>query len=322
MTMYKTAALLMVLIFFDSGNAMAKWNYAFTGQGGYRVDQLDWNIAADPSGNATPNILSELTWKDIEILTVKTTADGKFTLGKSPYPLAWQVKFDYGWILAGENQDSDYAGNNRTLEWSRSNNQSDNGNVLDFSFAIGMNFIMPNKNITITPLIGYSYHEQDLTITDGRQTVSVQSLAPEGVNVPPVGPIPGLDSTYEPSWHGPWIGGEISVTPLEKLTVTGLLEIHALRYRADLDWNLRNDLAHPVSFQQRGDGIGLDLGLGAQYHPRETVTFMLNFHYKYYRIEDGTHRAFSAFGGSSATRLNEVNWESAGISAGIRIAFF
>ena len=33
--------------------------------GGYRKDNLDWNIAGDTTGNH-PNILSELTWDDVE----------------------------------------------------------------------------------------------------------------------------------------------------------------------------------------------------------------------------------------------------------------
>src|SRR2546427_3352533 len=34
---------------------------------GYRVDQLDWNIG---SGNAFPDVLSELTWRNLEMFHV------------------------------------------------------------------------------------------------------------------------------------------------------------------------------------------------------------------------------------------------------------
>ena len=37
---------------------------------GYRVDQLDWNIAGNNAGT-DPNILSELSWKDLEIWQVQ-----------------------------------------------------------------------------------------------------------------------------------------------------------------------------------------------------------------------------------------------------------
>lgn len=73
---------------------------------GYRRDELRWNKAG-PGGQ--PNILSELTWKDIEIATVN--------LGATLYTKEnWLVNLDflYGEIYDGKNQDSDYFGNNRT----------------------------------------------------------------------------------------------------------------------------------------------------------------------------------------------------------------
>jgi hypothetical protein len=38
--------------------------------GGYRVDDLNWNIAGDINGN-NPNIISELTWDDLESYQLK-----------------------------------------------------------------------------------------------------------------------------------------------------------------------------------------------------------------------------------------------------------
>ncbi len=50
----------------------------------------------------------------------------------------------YSWIFDGENQNSDYAGDDRMLEFSRSNNNSDEGNMLDASFGIGCLLILLN----------------------------------------------------------------------------------------------------------------------------------------------------------------------------------
>ena len=101
---------------------------------GYRVDDLDWNIAGDINGN-NPNIISELTWKDLESFQLKMA--GKTTFQQL---LMLRGSLAYSWIFDGENQDSDYAGDNRTFEYSRSNNNSDEGNMLDASFGIGWQF--------------------------------------------------------------------------------------------------------------------------------------------------------------------------------------
>ncbi len=49
----------------------------------------------------------------------------------------------------------------------------------------------------MTPLLGYSYHEQNLNITDGNQTI------------PDSGSFPGLNSSYDTEWQGPWIGFDL-----------------------------------------------------------------------------------------------------------------
>ena len=74
--------------------------FVFTG--GYRRDDLDWNIAGDINGN-NPNILSELTWDDIESYQVKFQGSLVW-----PKIIALKGSANYGWIFDGENQDSDF----------------------------------------------------------------------------------------------------------------------------------------------------------------------------------------------------------------------
>ena len=98
------------------------------------------------------NVLSELTWDDLESYQVKF--QGSLLI---PNVIALRGIADYGWIFDGDNQDSDYAGDNRTYEWSRSNNSADDGDVWDVSLAIGYPLRFGGEVIgTITPLIGYS----------------------------------------------------------------------------------------------------------------------------------------------------------------------
>ena len=70
---YVFGSILVGLVVFSTQPAAAT-----TGQlslsAGYRVDALDWNIAADFFGT-TPNILSELTWDDLQIFEVGAEAD-------------------------------------------------------------------------------------------------------------------------------------------------------------------------------------------------------------------------------------------------------
>ena len=290
---------------------------------GYRNDDLDWNIAGDSSGN-NPNVLSELTWDNLE--SFQTKIQGSIVW---PNVVALKGSASYGWIFEGDNQDSDFVGDNRTMEFSRSNNSSDDGNVWDVSLGIGYPFRFGRGVIgTITPLAGYSYHEQNLKITDGNQTISIPVVTPSIVIVPPpVGPFPGLDSTYETEWYGPWIGFDIRFKAEEikafahRFEPFFIFEYHWADYEAEADWNLRDDLARPVSFRHNADGTGIVLGAGLNVVIFYNLALNFNFDYQDWKTDEGKDKVFFADGTSARTQLNEVNWSSYALSLGLTLRF-
>jgi hypothetical protein len=299
-------------------------------ESGYRQDHLDWNIAGNLDGTS-PNVLSELSWDDLELLQVD--ARGSFTLGRPGAPVAFHLRstLGVGAIIHGSNQDSDYGGDNRTLEFSRSNNDTSDGGALDFSIGGGPRFNIGGGALTLTPLFGYSYNGQYLRLSEGNQTVSNQDIATavfgvdaDGeplVNVPPTGPFSGLDSSYDAHWWGPWLGLDLTLAPTPALTLTGSGEYHLGDYLGEADWNLRTDLAHPVSFDHQADASGVVLSLGTEwtFHRRWALTG--RFGYQKWQTDKGLHRVFLTDGTVGVTRLNEVNWESAALMVGARCRF-
>ncbi len=270
---------------------------------GNRTDDIDWNIAGDINGN-NPNVLSELTWSDLEIFQIelsnKTIIRDLFYLRGS---------FGYGWILEGSNQDSDYLGDNRTLEFSRSNNDASDGDVMDASLGLGLHFSFGLDWFGITPLIGYSYHQQNLTITDGFQTI------------PNTGPFTGLNSSYDTEWEGPWIGLDFDFKVKKKHSLFINFEYHWADYYAEADWNLRTDFAHPKSFEHIAEGNGIVISTGAIFFYNYPVSLHLNFDYQDWNTDPGTDRVFFSNGTIIETRLNEVNWKSLAIMIGMVYGF-
>jgi hypothetical protein len=282
---------------------------------GYRKDNLDWNIAGDINGN-NPNILSELTWSDVDIFQLKggirSTISEVFYLRGS---------LGYGWVFDGENQDSDYSGDNRTLEWSRSNNSTDNGNVVDGTLGVGYQFKVAADRLKFIPLLGYSYSRQFYNITDGVQTVSEPALAPPGSTPLPLGPFPGLNSTYEAEWWGPWVGLDLLFDVSEKVTLFGGVEYHWANYNGEADWNLRSDFAHPKSFEHDSDGTGILVSVGGEVHLSKPWYLSLNINYQDWSTDPGLDRLFFSDGSTTETRLNEVNWDSFAILLGLTYRF-
>lgn len=285
---------------------------SFQLEAGYRRDELDWNIGGGFTG---PNIISELEWEDLEIYQIKTAGKLSIGNGAAPFDICLKGSMAYGWIVDGENQDSDFAGDNRTLEYSRSNNASDDGNVVDVSAGIGPQFKVLANRLTVTPLVGYSYHEQNLRMEDGFQTIATDGFTP------PPGSFPGLDSTYDTRWRGPWTGVDLRVRPDEKFMFFGNFEYHWANFEAEADWNLRPDLAHPKSFEQDAEGEGILLALGSEYalSGNWAVQFLLN--YQKWKARDGKIRFFTAEGGEGTQGLNEVNWESRAVMLGVTYRF-
>jgi len=282
---------------------------------GYRVDELDWSISGTVAGT-DPNILSELIWNDVEIFETQFDYTVGFGPRHRPESVAeLRVMSGIGVIYDGGNRDSDYAGDDRTLEFSRSNNATDAGTVYDLSAAAGVRFFWDRANMTLIPLLGYSWHRLELTMTDGVQTVADQGIAddffaPTIVAVPDLGPFSGLDSRYNVEWYGPYLGLEIRLQPQDNWELRAFYEYHRGDYFAEADWNLRINLAHPVSFRHWADGEGQKVGVDFRYQFHRHWSAGVRSSYQHWEADPGIDVTYFPDGTASRTGFNGANWSS------------
>ena len=275
----------------------------------HRLDKLDWNIAGDISGH-NPNILSELTWNNLKIFQLRLANE---TVIHEVVYARWLIS--YGWIYGGDNQDSDYLEDNRNLEFSRSTNSADDGHTLDWSIGIGPRFTFGGNRFEIMPLVGYSFHEQHLTMSDGLQTI------------PPLGPFSGLASTYDTEWRGPWVGVDFKLTsrrPIGVFKHAGFytsFEYHLGDYYAEANWNLRTTFAHPKSFEQEADGQGYVFSIGTKLYFNPHWALTVGYVFTRWDTDPGVDRTFFATGQVSETRLNEVHWTSHTLALAVCYSF-
>jgi len=67
----------------------------------------------------------------------------------------------------------------------------------------------------------------------------------DGVQIIPAsGPFPGLASSYDAQWIGPWLGAEALIEAERGWSIMANFEYHLADYSASANWNLRTDLAH------------------------------------------------------------------------------
>jgi hypothetical protein len=282
---------------------------------GYRIDNLNWNIAGNRQGS-DPNVLSELAWSDITIYQLKLS--NRTVIRDWVYLRSY---LDYGIVVDGDNQDSDYDGDNRSLEFSRSVNGVDGNSVWDGSIGAGPRLSFFDATVIVCPMLGYAIARQDLNIVDGYQ---VLTTPPAGTST---GPIDGLDSRYQTRWKGPWIGVDFLLAthlaqgPFRSVGVMFTGEYHWVDYTADANWNLRTDLRHPVSFSHEAEGTGMLVGTTILLETGNHWSFNFGMNMMDMTTDAGLDRIYFADGTSDDTCLNEVNWRAITFETGLSYGF-
>ena len=270
---------------------------------------LQWNIAG---GNDGPNVLSELTYRDVNFRQFTMASTLKVYRGWLADHEVF-VGFSTGTANEGTVQDSDYDGDNRTQEYSRSYSSAVDSTMTDFSIGLARRIPVDRYQV-IKPMAGYSHKSQNMLMTEGLQTINTD-------NPDAIGPFRGtLNSTYDTSWDSFWVGiGWGFESQHHNLAVSARYEW--LDYSAVADWNLRSDFAHPKSFEQNAPGTGYGLSLDYSFQVNRTVSLWLSWQQKDWKTDPGQDTVYFANGSRGTTDLNEVSWKESGISTGMILRF-
>jgi hypothetical protein len=284
---------------------------------GVRQDSLIWDTSGVIPYYKELSVGSELDWDELDIYEIG--GEGRLVVenGVMPFATCLRIRGAYGSVYDGEVRDSDYIRyDGDTYEFSRSISDSDDGDTLTLNAGIGPQFYLWSDRLSFAVLVGYNYHEQNLTLSDGVQVVGYEGITP------PVGTfMPDLDSSYDATWEGAWIGVDAALRLGQRLIVEASVEVQDVKYEAEADWNLRTDLAHPVSFEHDADGICIMTSAAVHYLLNESWALSGNVNYGYMVTDDGAHTAYGSDGSATRIRLEEVEWDSIGATLGLRWIF-
>ena len=278
-----------------------------------RTGDLVWSIAGDLSEQPTPNILSELSYFDLEINELLFDMQIHFKEGWLR-SFVLESRLQRGNIFDGHTIDSDYDANDRNDEFSRSISANTGDHVADYSFAIGY-----QQNVwrwvEFKAWLGYAKHEQFLRKQKAEQIVVTPGKTPSQ------GPIEGLNSTYQSTWEGPWVGIDIEAR-LGPVSGFWRGEHHNVDFYAEADWNLREGFNHPRSFEQRSEGAGniAEIGLSFYFRLRHESEFAVDMlvRTEWWEASQGVDTVYLSGGSEVSTWLNGVDWESDSVRIGVR----
>ena len=269
---------------------------------GITHEDFSWSIDGIPPPKyerfTKVNILSELQWRNMEIHQTELNLE---IVNKR---ILLALNASHGLISSGENQDSDYADDNRQNEFQRSYSDI-NGETLKLNLALGYELPLLSNKVTLTPKFGLLKHEQKLGQRNGTTVISDYDID-NNVSIASNIPITGLDSSYDTDWNTKWLGAKLQwhLTPNTEIGFDYQYHFD-IDYSAKANWNLRTDFEHPVSFiheSDKGKGHFLSLSSQYQFHPQ----WWLSLTYSYFRIEatDGIDITYFSNNTTGSTGLN------------------
>lgn len=288
------------------------FSFEINAQTGKTSGQLDWNIASDLTGKNVPNILSELEYSSLDIW--KNSAGGTLTIEAGPLKNIFiQSDLGKGIINGGNGRDSDYDGDNRTQEYSRSHSDMTGDDTMDFEVGAGYRWRL-TSGITLMPIASYFHSRQTVRMQNG-----IQEIATPG-RTPSAGAFKNLDSTYQAEWNGFWVGGVIKFEK-EDHHFSVRFQQHKMNYHSEANWNLRSSFSHPKSFEQWASGDGTTFGLNYAYNLSKAWQFTFDWKRTNFSADNGTDTVFFADGDKASSKLNQANWKSTGWSVGLQYQF-
>ncbi len=271
--------------------AVGQGDLTFTLGAGLERAHLDWNLA---DADGSPDVLSELTFDDQRL--VRTDGELALDVNSGPFAgLAVRVNGHFADVRSGQVTDRDWNQDNRQglFSESRSALEGDTGRggriLLGYHLRLG--------RVDLVPLAGWATLKRTLRIRNGTQIVGTASLE-------------GLDSTYATRWSGPWLGAEIRATHGRWAAQLRLGTLYG-DYEGEGDWNLRTDLAHPVSYRHRGNRAWLaEAQSMLAYQSERGWRLGVTLGYQAGRLESGTDTLFMASGTTIESPLNAVSQHS------------
>lgn len=206
--MRKWVTLLMTLLVGCTSYANANTSGQFFFEAGYRRDTIDWRHQF-PSRD--PIEKSSIKFKDLDIFQL--AVHGRATLGCNFYA---RGNAYWGWILDGTFQrdynrffdPNNYDDNNLRLGFNDNTRTTiDDKYVFGVAGAIGYPFFFCDCSMTIAPVIGYAFDEQNIRVDDKGLDLGHY----ECFDTPTDGKF--CNRAYISRWYGPFVGVDFEWRP-------------------------------------------------------------------------------------------------------------
>jgi len=262
----------------------------------FKNENLQWSIAGNSNGQ-NPNILSEVSWKNL-----KTRGAGLDIQANIWSGLSFKGKYQHGYIYAGNATDTDYAQDNKTNPTYHASLNSNQGDINSYFAGLSYLLIIYHR-LSFSPYAGYTKNKQSLLLKSNDNSSQINEKK--------------LNSTYTTNWTGTEIGLDADMAVNNWINFKVGLSYAQVRYAASADWNLIDAFAHPLSFSHRANGYQTNLNLQTAFQVLPQFSVFIRGNYLHRETGTGTDQLFLADGQNVISQFNGAKGNSKGIGLGI-----
>lgn len=281
--------ILLLLIFkFSNVTSQSKVDLAFNSL--VENSNFEWSIAGNIQGNS-PNVLSELQFKDIVVIGGNIEASYEFINN-----IHFNVLYQLGSVTSGSGVDTDYEEDDYQRITFNENFQSNDGNSKTFKMGLKY-FPIHNRKFELGAGLHYRNSSREFTLlsTD----------------------LEDLNSSYNLDLEG----FQFSLNPIYKINNLFKLNAHIsysrLTYRANANWNLIEIFQHPISFIHISNADMRECQLGVIYDFNKHISLQSAGTWRTTKVIEGLDKSFLKNGSEISTQFNGGSLESLSLNLGI-----
>ncbi|WP_431292981.1 hypothetical protein [Pedobacter sp. P26] len=264
---------------------------------GLQQSKFDWSIAGNAAGTS-PNVLSELIWKNLKGpgfgLDIKYSITGRFSV---------KATNQYSSITKGEAEDTDYTDDNRQNAFYFDLLNANKGYLYDAGLQLSYQ-LLKFGDFNINPIAGLSYHQQKFHLLESANNPDSK----------------GLNSTYEARYKGFDFGAEL-VLKMQKFSISAKVLGGFYTYSAKANWNLIPDFAKPVSFTHKANSFSLSGDINLAVPVSESLRVEVDYEINNINTYSGVDKAYFNSRATEETQFNGANFRKNAILLGLNFSF-
>lgn len=320
--LYTTKTLISIALISLSLNTVASENFSknvvsfkeFSGQSptliafsqGISNRDFSWAISASGADSAT---LSHLQYDDLEVQTSQIEINLDQLIGNTNSRWNSFGQFTFGEVESGNLYDSDFNGFNEHQINTQSLAALDGSKT--YEFTLGM-----SKDISLDYDGSRSLEFGMQWLSDHYQQHSGRVSIRESETLAIPETIQGLNSEYTAHWVGPFIGLTEKIHT-NKQQFSASIALHTSAYLAQGQWNLRQDLAQPKSFEHQAFSAGVQLQLQHSVHIFKNASIQQTLQFGHSTSFKGQDKLYKSDGSVAKTQLTEVERANMSYSLGM-----